>query len=51
MTTPTELRRDNLNVLLSGKGAKSALARLLSLSPASVTGMLNGVKPPRHDWS
>jgi hypothetical protein len=45
MTTPTELRRANLNVLLSGKGAKSALARLLSLSPASVTGMLNGVKP------
>lgn len=45
MTTPTELRRENLNVLLSGKGAKSALARLLSLSPASVTGMLNGVKP------
>lgn len=43
--TPTELHLANLNVLLAGKGAKSALARLLSLSPASVTGMLNGVKP------
>ena len=43
--TPTELHLANLNVLLSGKGAKSALARLLNLSPASVTGMLNGVKP------
>lgn len=45
MTTPTSLHLANLNVLLAGKGAKSALARLLSLSPASVTGMLNGVKP------
>lgn len=45
MTSPTELHRANLNVLLSGKGAKSALARLLGLSPASVTGMLNGAKP------
>ena len=45
MTTPAELRLANLQVLLSGKGAKSALARLLQLSPASVTGMLNGVKP------
>jgi hypothetical protein len=49
MTTSSELRLSNLNVLLSGKGAKSALARLLSLSPASVTGMLNGVKPLDDD--
>lgn len=43
--SPNDLRRQNLHVLLEGKGAKSALARLISLSPASVTSMLNGTKP------
>jgi hypothetical protein len=40
-----ELRRQNLAVLLEGKGAKSALARVIGLSPASVTSMVNGSKP------
>ncbi len=44
MSAPNDLRRQNLAVLLMGKGAKSALARLLNLSPASVTSMLNGTK-------
>jgi hypothetical protein len=42
--TAHELRRKNLVVLLEGKGAKSALARLISLSPASITSMVNGTK-------
>lgn len=42
--SPNDLRRQNLHVLLEGKGAKSALARLISMSPASVSSMLNGGK-------
>jgi hypothetical protein len=40
--TPAELRLNNLNVLLSLKGSKSALARILEFSPAAITTMLNG---------
>jgi hypothetical protein len=43
MSTP-ELRKQNLVVLLQGKGAKSALARLLQIKPPNVSAMLSGRK-------
>jgi DNA-binding transcriptional regulator YdaS (Cro superfamily) len=43
MASP-ELRKQNLTVLLQGKGAKSALARLLHAKPPYVSAMLGGRK-------
>jgi plasmid maintenance system antidote protein VapI len=43
MASP-ELRKQNLTVLLQGKGAKSALARVLHAKPPYVSAMLNGRK-------
>ena len=43
MASP-ELRQQNLAVLLQGKGAKSALARVLHAKPPYVSAMLNGRK-------
>jgi hypothetical protein len=43
MATP-EVRKQNLAVLLQGKGAKSALARLLHAKPPYVSAMLSGRK-------
>ncbi len=43
MSTP-EMRRQNLTVLLQGKGAKSALARVLHAKPPYVSAMLSGRK-------
>ncbi len=43
MATP-ELRKQNLTVLLQGKGAKSALARVLHAKPPYVSTMLSGRK-------
>jgi plasmid maintenance system antidote protein VapI len=43
MASP-ELRKQNLIVLLQGKGAKSALARILHAKPPHVSAMLNGRK-------
>jgi DNA-binding transcriptional regulator YdaS (Cro superfamily) len=43
MASP-ELRQQNLAVLLQGKGAKSALARLLHAKPPYVSAMLSGRK-------
>lgn len=43
MATP-ELRKQNLTVLLQGKGAKSALARVLHAKPPYVSAMLSGRK-------
>ena len=40
-----DVRRRNLSLLLSGKGAKSALARVIGMSPATVTSMVKGEKP------
>jgi transcriptional regulator with XRE-family HTH domain len=43
MASP-ELRQQNLAVLLQGKGAKSALARVLHAKPPYVSALLNGRK-------
>jgi hypothetical protein len=43
MASP-ELRKQNLTVLLQGKGAKSALARVLHAKPPYVSAMLSGRK-------
>ena len=43
MASP-ELRKQNLTVLLEGKGAKSALARILHAKPPYVSTMLSGRK-------
>jgi hypothetical protein len=43
MVSP-ELRKQNLTVLLQGKGAKSALARVLHAQPPYVSAMLSGRK-------
>jgi transcriptional regulator with XRE-family HTH domain len=45
MASP-ELRQQNLAVLLQGKGAKSALARVLHAKPPYVSAMLSGRKSP-----
>lgn len=50
MKAAHDLRRHNLSILLEGKGSKSALARLIKLSPASVTSMLNGGKSLEKDF-
>ncbi|NML17943.1 helix-turn-helix domain-containing protein [Azohydromonas caseinilytica] len=43
MASP-ELRKQNLSILLHGKGAKSALARVLQVKPPYVSAMLSGRK-------
>jgi hypothetical protein len=43
MASP-ELRKQNLTLLLQGKGAKSALARILHIKPSNVPAMLSGRK-------